>query len=128
MVQAAALWVPLDSSGRPLRLEREFLALYGEAAAGRRVTGRVPAPVSPGAATTQPWPIRRADLDVVGHVNNAAVWTALSEVAPGPVESASMTHHGAVEEGQVVTLASAPGRIWLTVNAEVKVSGEFFPA
>jgi len=127
MLEAVALWVPLDAAGRPLRLEPEFLAMYGEAAAGRRVSGRSPTVPGPTTATTRPWPIRRADLDVAGHVNNAAVWAALSEVADEPVVSAALTHHGPLEEDQVVTLATEPGRIWLLAGAEVKVSGEFAP-
>ena len=42
MLQAVALWVSLDRSGRPLRLGQEFRDVYGEAMAGRRVSGRVP--------------------------------------------------------------------------------------
>ena len=43
MVEAVALWVPLDSSGHPLRLGKDFYAVYGDAVAGRRVSGRVQA-------------------------------------------------------------------------------------
>ena len=73
-VEAVALWVSLDGSGRPSRLSKSFHDVYGEAVAPRRVSGRVPATPVPADATTQPWPVRHADLDVVGHVNNAAVW------------------------------------------------------
>ena len=127
-VEAVALWVRLDPSGRPLRLGKEFYAVFGEVVAGRRVSGRVPAlPVSAD-ATTRPWPIRRADLDIVGHVNNAAIWAAVTEVADGPVDSASLTHHWPVEDGHSVTLASAPGRMWLLTDNEVRVSAEFTPS
>ena len=99
MLQAVALWVSLDRSGRPLRLGQEFRDVYGEAMAGRRVSGRVPVPPSPASACSRPrpWPIRQADLDVIGHVNNAAVWEALTEVATGPVTSAALTHQAPVE-------------------------------
>ena len=124
-VETVALWVPLDPSGRPLRLGQEFHDVYGEAAAGRKVPGRVPAAAMLTGATGQPWPIRRADLDVVGHVNNAAVWAAVTEVAGGPVTSAALTHHGPLESGHAVTLLAAPGRVCLVTDGEVRVSAEF---
>jgi len=76
------------------------------------------------ASATRPWQLRRADFDVVGHVNNAAVWETLSELAP-EVHSASVYHLGALEESDDVTLASAPGRFWLVVDGAVRVAGEF---
>jgi len=128
MVEAVALWVSLDGSGRPSRLNKAFHDVYGEAVAGRRVSGRVPAAPVPADATTQPWPVRRADLDVVGHVNNAAVWAAVTEIVRGPVASAALTHHGPVEDGHALTLATKPGRLWLIADSEVRVSAEFTPA
>jgi acyl-ACP thioesterase len=128
MVEAVALWVSLDRSGRPSRLAKEFHDVYGDALAGRRVSGRVPAAPVPADATTRPWPIRRADLDVVGHVNNAAVWAAVTEVLRGPVATAALTHHGPVEGGHALTLATKPGRLWLIADLGVRVSAEFSPA
>jgi acyl-ACP thioesterase len=125
MVETVALWVPLDPSGRPLRIGPDFHAVYGEAAAGRRATGRVPAAPSLTGATSQPWPVRRADLDIVGHVNNAAVWAAVTEVAEGSVTSAALTHHGPLEDGHEVTLVTEPGRMCLMTDGEVRVSAEF---
>ena len=131
MVEAAALWVLLDPSGRPLRLGPGFHVVYGEAAGGRRVSGRVAPAPTPTDATTRPWSVRRADLDVIGHVNNAAVWEAVTEVALDPVESAVVTHHAPVEGCHAVMLRTKPGRMWLTADvgagagAEVMVSAEF---
>ena len=126
MVEVVALWVPLDPSGRPTRLGPGFYDVYGEAVSGRKVSGRVPAaaPV-PAEARMLPWPIRRADLDVVGHVNNAALWASLAEVVGETVGSAVLTHHGPVESSQTVTLATTPGRMWLVADGEVRVSAEF---
>jgi acyl-ACP thioesterase len=125
LVRAVALWVSLDPSGRPLRLKQAFQDIYGEAAGGRRVSGRVAAAPTHVAAPTRPWHIRRADLDVVGHVNNAAVWAAVTEVAIGTVSSAALTHHGPVESGRTTKLATEPGRLWIISGGEVKVSAEF---
>jgi len=127
VVEAAALWVPLDRSGRPGRLGPAFEATYGAAAQGRRVSGRVrPGLVLPD-ATRRPWPIRRADLDVAGHVNNAAVWAAVTEVTTGRVERATVDHHGPLSAGTPVQMLTAPGRMWLVTGDEVTVSAEFTP-
>ncbi len=125
LLEAAALWVPVDASGHPVRLRPLFFEVYGESVAGRKVPGRVPAPVVVEGAARRPWPLRRADLDIVGHVNNAAVWQAVTEVVIGPVSQVVVVHHGPVESGHDVTLASAPGALWLLVDGEVQVSAAF---
>ncbi len=125
LVEAAALWVPLDRTGRPRRIHEEFKRVYGESAQGRKVSGRVASPPIPADAEYRPWPLRRVDLDVAGHVNNAASWTALVEAAVAPVRSAMLTHHASVEWGDTVTLATAPGHLWLLVDDQVRVSGTY---
>ena len=124
-VESESLWVPLDGSGRPRRISPGFRDAYAEAAGGRKVSGRVTVPAVPDDAARRPWTLRRVDLDVAGHVNNAASWTALVEVAAAPVTSAVLTHHGPVEWGVETTLATAPGRLWLLDGDTVQVSGEF---
>lgn len=81
-VEAASLWVYVDlASMMPKRLGEDFLALYGTAAAGRAVASKLLLPRPPdGAVDRRPWPLRRTDLDVLGHVNNAAYWAAVEEV------------------------------------------------
>ena len=125
LVETVALWVSLDRSGRPARLAPGFEEVYGAATGGRRVSGRIEPAPTPSDPTTRPWPLRRADLDIVGHVNNAAVWAAVTEVARDPVAAASVTHHGPLEDGHSATLVTEPGRMWLMTDGEVKVSAEF---
>jgi acyl-ACP thioesterase len=124
VLEAVALWVSLDRSGRPVRLDQEFRDVYGLSAAGRRVSSRVPVPPSPKGATSRPWPIRNADLDVLGHVNNAAVWAAVSEITTAAVTGAALTHHGAIEGGDAVSLFVEPGRLWLVADGEVRAFAE----
>lgn len=122
VVEASALWVPVDASGRPRRIRRNFFDIYGEPAT-RKVPGRVTsAPLAP--TFSRAWPLRASDLDVVGHVNNAVVWEALADLN-APVHSATVVHLGSLEAGDDVTLASAPGRFWLVVDGAVRVAGEF---
>lgn len=125
LVEAVALWVPINATGHPLRIRPEFFAVYGDAVAGRKVSGRVGAAVIAEDAWWRPWPLRRADLDIVGHVNNAAVWQAVTEVVVGPVTEVVVTHFGPVESGHEVTLASAPGSLWLMVDDAVRVAASF---
>jgi acyl-ACP thioesterase len=125
-VQTEALWVPLDGTGRPRRIHPGFRDVYGAASGGRKVSGRVAATEVPAAADRRPWPLRRVDLDVAGHVNNAASWTALVEAVSGvPVASAVLTHHSPLEWGEPVTLATVPGRLWLCAAGTVRVSAEY---
>jgi hypothetical protein len=63
----------------------------------------------------------------VGHVNNAAVWAAVTEVANGEVTMAAVTHHGPVEGDHEVSVITQRGRMWLTTDSEVVVSAEFEP-
>ena len=124
MLDATALWVPIGPDGRPRRLWRDFVGIYGEYAA-RKVSGRVASAELDPTALTRPWPVRRSDLDVVGHVNNAAVWEAISEVTGASLRAATVVHVGSLEAGEDVRLAVAAGRMWLVVDGAVRVAGEF---
>ena len=48
-------------------------------AAGSR---RAPSCRSPTRASAAPWPLRRTDVDLHGHVNNAVYWQAIEELLP----------------------------------------------
>jgi acyl-ACP thioesterase len=79
-VEAVALWVHLDpASRRPAPLTPEEFEIYGDAAAGRKVTARLRHQAPDGAAPQQPWTFRATECDVAGHVNNAAYWQPLEE-------------------------------------------------
>ena len=51
-----------------------------------------------------PWPLRRADFDVLGHVNNAIAWSALEQeaarIAPhAHIDAAEVEYRRAIQEG-----------------------------
>jgi acyl-ACP thioesterase len=125
IIETAALWVPVDPSGHPVRVRPEFFDVYGSAIRGRKVSGRVAVTPPPEGAISSPWPLRRADLDVVGHVNNAAVWQAVSEILDGTVSYVELVHHGPVESGHDVRLVTSVGELWLLVDGEVRVSAHY---
>ena len=127
VIQATALWVPIDtSSGRPQRVRPDFKEVYGEAAQGRKVSGRLEAPGAPSSgALRQPWQLRAVDLDVVGHVNNAALWAPLVEVAGSDLAAVTVIHHGPVEAGDEVMLAVDGHRLWLEADGVVAVTANW---
>lgn len=122
VIEAASLWVPVDPRGFPVRIPATFHEIFGEAMKGRRVGARVPVSAPPEGSPRRAWRLRRADLDIVGHVNNAAVWQAVAEVFDAPVESVDVIHHGPVEEGHEVEIVTAENAMWLVVDGEVRVT------
>jgi acyl-ACP thioesterase len=131
-VEASARWVHLDDAGRPSRLSPEFIAIYAEAAGGRGATARIPPPEQPGPhAVHRQWAVRRSDLDIVGHVNNAAIWAAVVEVTDTSVATATVAHHGAVEATDEVDLCTETGeggvRLWMIVGGDIRVTATFTP-
>jgi acyl-ACP thioesterase len=98
-IEATSLWVHVDlASMLPKRLGEDFLGLYGEAAAGRTVGSKLllPGPPAEG-CSSRPWPLRRTDIDVLEHVNNAAYWSALEELVGERPELVVGPHQGTVE-------------------------------
>jgi acyl-ACP thioesterase len=83
LIETVSIWVHLDAaSWRPTPFSAEEIRLYGDAAAGRRVTARLrhPGP-EPGLEDLPgtPWSFRAIDCDIAGHVNNAVYWQPLEE-------------------------------------------------
>lgn len=124
-LEAVGLWVPVSPSGHPVRLRESFFDVYGQSAKARKVSGRVSLPPVASEAALRPWPLRQADFDILGHVNNAAVWQAVTELATPPLAWVSVTHHQSLERDDEVILASVPGAMWLIVDGVVKVSAEY---
>ncbi len=84
--EVATLWVCVDHrSARPHRLTEKFLDLYGAAADGRSISAKL---VNPKLAdrdherlVVESWQLRAADYDVYNHVNNAAYWAVVEQLA-----------------------------------------------
>ena len=138
-LDAATTWVHLDlDSGRPRRVPAGFEAIYGEAAAGRRVKARLDHGAPPAGLVPRPWPLRFTDFDVLGHVNNAAYWEAVEEVLAerrdlrAPLR-AELEHRVAVERGATVAVQVASGRdggldVWISADGEAAASARLRPA
>jgi acyl-ACP thioesterase len=113
-VEAGVLWVHVDiDTGKPLPLAADFWDLYEEAAGGRKVGVRLShAGEPPPDAIRSPWPLRFADFDLLGHVNNAAYWAAVEELLAGrravrPPFRAEIEYRTAIEQGATVEVATS---------------------
>ncbi len=79
-VEAVAIWVHTDpATGAPTSLPVGFDAIWGATAEGRKVSARLRHAAPRPDAVRRPWPLRATDIDVVGHVNNAAYWHAVED-------------------------------------------------
>ncbi|MFN0026245.1 MAG: acyl-[acyl-carrier-protein] thioesterase [Acidimicrobiales bacterium] len=157
-LEAAVLWVQLDSDGtRPARLGPDFAAVYGESAAGRKVRANLTLDQYPPAGPTSTFPLRRTDLDVMGHVNNAVYWGMLEEVVSGelvgeplpgvlaggnasPTSPASpaptspyqpvrfdLEHHQPIDPGANVQLHRSGRRLWITAAGALAAVAAWSP-
>lgn len=137
-IEAASLWVYVDlQTMLPKRLPPEFLGLYGAAAGGRTVPSKLALPGPPDGATARAWPLRRTDIDVLGHVNNAAYWCALEELVGERPELVRIPHRATVEfarpidPGASVELRwvdeEAATSAWLTVDGVVHAAMRLGP-
>ncbi|HSZ99572.1 MAG TPA: acyl-ACP thioesterase domain-containing protein [Streptosporangiaceae bacterium] len=90
LVQATAVWAAVGrADGRPVPLSAGFTAIYGASAAGRvasvRLSHRRPGTAgysgngAAGGAPPRDWPLRVADFDTAGHVNNAVHWAVVED-------------------------------------------------
>jgi acyl-ACP thioesterase len=136
LLQATAVWVAIDmADGRPVPLGERFHQLYGAAAGSRRVSARLTHPPPPESAPARPWPLRAADFDTAGHVNNSIHWAAVEDVLAGldwlPA-SAELEYHHPVLPGHdplLLTSEADGGRYaWLCDGSRRLASARLTPA
>jgi acyl-ACP thioesterase len=113
-VELDSVWIHLDREVRPARIG-DFGA-YREATAGRLISTRLQLAAPPSGALRIPWPLRVTDVDVLGHVNNAAYWHAVEHLlqrsdGPDPCRPlrARLDHRHPIDLGEDVELATASG-------------------
>ena len=100
----------------PTRLTDRFLATYGPAAGGRKVSSRLWLGDLPVGAAAVLWPLRVVDVDLLGHVNNAAYWAAVEEqIEPGLVFAHRLLggpHRAAMEYGPGIAAGPRSSCCW----------------
>lgn len=113
VLQATAVWAAVsEADGRPAALSAEFRQIYGPSAAGREVSARLSLPRRPGQDSSPPgreWPLRAADFDTAGHVNNTIHWAVVEDVLAdlGCVPSAAeLEYHRAILPGRAPRLVT----------------------
>ncbi|HEY7604922.1 MAG TPA: acyl-ACP thioesterase domain-containing protein [Gaiellaceae bacterium] len=79
-IEVDSVWIHLDAEAQPARIE-DF-GVYAEAADGRHASTKLELPDPPADAARRSWPLRTADVDLHGHVNNAVHWQAVEEALP----------------------------------------------
>src|ERR671918_2785110 len=116
-VELDSVWVHLGRDARPARIT-EF-GVYAEAAGERVVSTKLVLPEPEAGAPRRSWPLRSTDVDLLGHVNNAAYWDAVEEVLARESPDrrlplrALLDHCHAIDLGDPVELAegSQDGRL-----------------
>jgi acyl-ACP thioesterase len=84
------------------------------------VSARLTLPDPPADATWGRWPLRRTDVDLLGHVNNAAYFHAVEEVRAGrPVRRATIEYRQAISGDAPVDLAISGETLWLAQGGAV---------
>lgn len=79
-VEAVTIWVHLDpATGRPIPVSEEEALLWGASAGGRQVRARLRHPAPTWKEERAGWNFRATELDMAGHINNAAYWQPLEE-------------------------------------------------
>jgi acyl-ACP thioesterase len=141
-VEVSTLWVHVDvTTMAPVRLDDRFMAIYGSAAGGRKVSSRLWLGDPPVGAAAEPWPLRAVDMDLLGHVNNAAYWAAVEQqVEPGTAfahrllrgpHRAVMEYGPGIDAGARVELLLDEGDdhlgLWFTVRGAVQASAAVVP-
>jgi acyl-ACP thioesterase len=75
-IEVDSTWIHLGPDARPARIGSGFDD-YAEAAQGRIASTKLTLPAPPLDGDRVVWPLRATDVDRMGHVNNAAYWTAI---------------------------------------------------
>ena len=134
LIDAVSVWVSVDGdTGAPKRLDHNFYDTWGEASGDRRVKARLLHPGPSGEEARSPWVVRYADLDVVGHVNNAVYWAAVEEQMAaertGGRVTAEVEFANGIAPRSEVQIATAPDgdarRMWFMVGDDVAASASY---
>jgi acyl-ACP thioesterase len=126
-VEAVSLWVHLDAvDWRPTRLSQQEIATYGGAVTERRVSARLRHPPPAPDAAREPWIFRATELDIAGHVNNAAYWQPLEQELVGGEDpdriDVEIEYRTPSQAGERLVLSEGPRRWIVSAEGELHAS------
>lgn len=81
--EISTLWIFIDETGTPRRLDSQFMEIWGPGITNHRVSARLTNPKPTETALAHPWTLRAVDFDTLDHVNNAGYWAVVEEVRDG---------------------------------------------
>ncbi|MDO3649177.1 acyl-[acyl-carrier-protein] thioesterase [Nocardia mangyaensis] len=127
-IEAAAFLIHIDpSTGRPARMSDAFMAPMLATTTEHRLRWRAAlTELDDTEIETAPFPLRVADVDRLGHVNNAVYWEAVEETLAAHPDRyelpyrAIVEHVGPVKIGDKVALRTAlcPGGLRLQLDVD----------
>ncbi len=135
-LEAVAIWVCTDPrTGRAVAVPFQFGGIYGQAAGGRKVSARLTIGEPARGREERGWPVRATDIDVLGHMNNAAYWAAIEDEVVRrdlSVARAVVEYRLPIEPDDDVRLLSAMDEggnltIWLVTGAGVAAAAMVEP-
>jgi acyl-ACP thioesterase len=101
------------------------------------VSTRLELPDPPSGAARTPWPLRLSDVDLLGHVNNAAYWHAVEQAlarwGPDPARPlrAELDYRSPIDLGDSVELVAASDEVRLVlalaVAGDLRAAGRMTP-
>jgi acyl-ACP thioesterase len=94
-IEVDSVWIHLGRDARPARLDG--FGVYAESANGRRSSTRLELPDPQLGLERTPWPLRTSDLDLFGHMNNAAYWQAVELLQAGAGPDPRMPYRAFLE-------------------------------
>ena len=137
-VDTVSLWAFVGGDGRPQRIDPIAFEQYGIPVGSPRISTRLRHPDPPAGVAGRPWVVRVADVDVLGHVNNAVAWAVVEEVladagievaAPFVAEVEFRTALAPDDTPELVVVPGADGevRAWVRCGDAVRTSAWFVP-
>ena len=102
-IEVDSTWIHLGPDARPARIGTGFDD-YAEAAQGRVASTKLTLPAPLIGTSRVVWPLRATDVDRMGHVNNAAYWTAIDHRLVGREPDLRRPHRAQLEYRHPVDL------------------------
>ena len=120
-----------------MALAPSFFAVYGERCASTRSARGSGTRRRPPDAKRRPWPLRVADFDIFGHVNNAVYWSAVEDELAGWLDGrrigpCEIEFRAGIDPGDEPELLVDAGdgdvlSLWFMVGDEVRASARVRP-